>query len=183
MSDKLLNLSTVTVAVPEEGRMLRTTCPHCKQDHGIVLAHSPQEKDALTTALETLGGYNTATYGKRKGRPRKPVETRQSSVKGQRVSSNELATVERTVPYVAPHTLRPRFRYFAADRRKNPDAISPTRRRIYTLIAKSKGSGVIEADLLKRGIPHGTIQQTIHWLRENGWVKYEQETPLHAHAA
>ena len=174
MTENVLPLSTITVAVSESGRPVRTTCPHCHKNHGLLLAATPEEGAAMTATLAKLDGYSTVSYGTRKAR--RVVETRQSTVKRPRVASNDVATVER--PPVAAHTLRPRFRYFAVDRRRTSASISPSRKRIYDYIAKTAQKGMVEADLLKKGIPHGTIQQTVHWLREQGWVRHSVEAPV-----
>lgn len=186
MAKANLNVSTISVGIPDSSHTVRTVCPHCSQAHSVLLAASETEGSVMIEALKKIASVSTAdaTYRTQtrkpattaKGRPRKEVKS--VTTRTTRAAANELAVALRTAsaPPVAPHLLRPRFRYYAADRRKSPNVLSDTRRRIYAHVARSD-NGVIEADLLKKGFTHGTIQQTMHWLRENNWVRYEQEIP------
>ena len=197
MVQKLSKTSSISVGVPETAHSVSTICPSCRTSHSVLLATSEAEADAMRITLQRAAGIDVATgkatYAtetRKVGRPRKvaPVveSSRKRTVKARQTQAHDMQTLTPTAravrfktPVVPPHMLRPRFRYYAVDRRKNPDVLSPTRARIYKAVANAAARGVIEADLLKKGFVHGTIQQTMHWLRENGWVKTEKEIPAH----
>lgn len=63
-----------------------------------------------------------------------------------------------------------RLRYAVADKRLTPAraetfGMSKTRLKVYRVIYKHK-TGLLARDLMKQtGLPHGSIQQTLNWLR------------------
>lgn len=65
---------------------------------------------------------------------------------------------------------RARLKYLVADKRLTPQraetfGMSRTRLKVYKVIYKHK-TGLLARDLMKQtGLPHGSIQQTLNWLR------------------
>ena len=162
------SLSSLSVGVHESEHTVYTVCPHCHKSHRVVMAANDAESTAMQSVLSKLTGHSY--------RARFPQESKRQLIRGTaRASANESVQTIEPTRTETPITSRPRFRYYAADRRKNPDVLSPTRRKIYTVITRAHKSGVVAQDLLKRGFPHGTIQQTLHWLRQEGWVVHEEE--------
>lgn len=76
---------------------------------------------------------------------------------------------------------RPRFRYTAADRRRTPEnaafyGLSPTRQKVYKAVWGAK-RGLLAKDIMQKcKLPHGSVQQTLHWLREHKMIEHEEES-------
>ena len=64
------------------------------------------------------------------------------------------------------------------DGRRVP-VLSATRRLVYNTIASTQDGLLAREVGVKAGIGHGTVQQTLHYLRDKGLVKAE---PIHAAA-
>jgi hypothetical protein len=81
---------------------------------------------------------------------------------------------KRTTPSVPPP--RPKFIYSIEDRKLDPATakrygFSEQRLKVYQAIYDSP-KGIQAADVLtKTGLPHGTVQQILHWLRTRKLVK------------
>jgi hypothetical protein len=74
----------------------------------------------------------------------------------------------RTIRSTKP-VLKSRYRYKVADRRLRPE-LSPTRTKVYeTLLAHPEG--LVSRQLMtKARLVHGSVQQTLNWLREHKLV-------------
>ena len=76
--------------------------------------------------------------------------------------------------------LRPKFIYKVADRKLTPEqarrfGFSEQRLNVFRVIFESKG--VQSKDIMdKTGLPHGTVQQILHWLRNRKLITGEPET-------
>lgn len=69
--------------------------------------------------------------------------------------------------------IRPRFRYSVADRRKHPE-LSATREKVYRALLAAP-QGLVYRDLKARTkLVHGSVQQTLNWLRNAGLVAAEE---------
>lgn len=150
-ADKIL--STVSVGVLTGERSVSTRCPHCQEVHEVILTRSREMKAPLRerrAITPTGASENDST----------------DATKPQTLSHDERSG------RVAP---RPRFRYFAVDRRKHPKDLSDARAKVYRYVEKSGGKGIIARELVAKGIPHGTVQQTLNWLRHNELVRSEEE--------
>lgn len=89
---------------------------------------------------------------------------------------------ERRVAKVSPTfpTLQPpravRFMYRVVDKKITPESaarygFSEQRLKVYRAIHSAGVTGVQSKDILtKTGLPHGTVQQILHWLRERQLV-------------
>lgn len=175
---KIDAMSTISVGVPVGEQLVSTVCPHCAHILTVLLASSPQEADTLKQLQERLATAAQAPTPDTTARTPRP-ERRQVSTKRTHASAREMAVLLRPraqAPAPPPMTPRPRFRYYAVDRRKNP-ILSESRRKVYALAVKAGKNGIIEQDARKKNIPHGTFQQTMHWLRNAGLVRVEEETP------
>lgn len=79
-------------------------------------------------------------------------------------------------------TVRPKFCYHAKDKRMTPDTagrygLSPTRLRVYRAIYGAK-KGLLAKDIMtKLKMPHGSVQQTLNWLRNQRLVSHEIIAP------
>lgn len=59
------------------------------------------------------------------------------------------------------------------------DHLTPTRMRALKVIHDAGKAGLLARDIVKRSkLPHGSVQQTLHWLREQQLVNAEKE-PFH----
>lgn len=82
----------------------------------------------------------------------------------------------------AQATVRPKFCYHAKDKRMTPDTagrygLSPTRLRVYRAIYGAK-KGLLAKDIMtKLKMPHGSVQQTLNWLRNQRLVSHEIIAP------
>ncbi len=71
------------------------------------------------------------------------------------------------------------LKYYPADRRVKPESLekfgmSPTRLKVYKVIYRNAKRGLLARDIMtKTELPHGSVQQTLHWLREHKMVKGE----------
>ena len=76
--------------------------------------------------------------------------------------------------------LRPKFIYRVLDKKLNPEqakrfGFSEQRYTVYRTIFESKG--IQAKDIMeKTGLPHGTVQQILHWLRNRKLITGEPET-------
>lgn len=75
--------------------------------------------------------------------------------------------------------LRPKFIYKVVDKKMTPELVtrfgSEQRSSVYRVIFESKG--VQSKDIMdKTGLPHGTVQQILHWLRNRKLITGEPET-------
>ncbi len=87
---------------------------------------------------------------------------------------------ETVTPALPKPILRPKFFYRAEDRAKTPElakrmGFSDQRLKVYTVIFGTKDPrGVQSKDVMERtGLPHGTVQQILHWLRKQQWITGE----------
>lgn len=83
-----------------------------------------------------------------------------------------------TTPAAAPirtlraQVTRPRFVYHCADRRVRP-ALTPVRGKVYDAL-KASPKGLVYSDLRKKTkLVHGSVQQTLNWLRNHKYVVAE----------
>lgn len=76
---------------------------------------------------------------------------------------------------------REQYRYSARDRRMTPEqaekyGMSATRLKVFRAIYKSK-SGLLARDIMKQcKLPHGSVQQTLNWLRNHRFVTHSVES-------
>lgn len=86
--------------------------------------------------------------------------------------------LHRPTPLVA----RPKFIYRAADKRYTPEqakrfGLSPQRLKVYELIYTAGTKGIGYKDVrAKSNLPHGSVQQVLHWLRAQKLITGEPET-------
>lgn len=81
------------------------------------------------------------------------------------------AAPQRTITSPRPVVSRPRFRYQVVDRRRTYPELSARRAQVYNALLKSP-NGLVYKDLKTRThLVHGTIQQTLNWLRNAKLVK------------
>lgn len=70
------------------------------------------------------------------------------------------------------HVTRPRFVYHCADRRTRP-ALTPVRGKVYDAL-KASPKGLVYSDIRKKTkLVHGSVQQTLNWLRNHKYVVAE----------
>lgn len=79
---------------------------------------------------------------------------------------------------ILTEAVRPKFRYSAKDKRMTPESaakygLSPTRLKVYKTIYGAK-TGLLAKDIMaKCKLPHGSVQQTLNWLRNHRFVAHE----------
>lgn len=89
-----------------------------------------------------------------------------------RKPSTEAAAAETTAPVG-----RPTFLYTVKDHRLSLEqakryGLSPTRLKVLQAVYKAK-KGLKAADIMARcKLPHGSVQQTLHWLREHQMIDH-----------
>lgn len=86
----------------------------------------------------------------------------------------------------AQATVRPKFCYHAKDKRMTPEnaakyGLSTTRLKVYKAIYSGSKKGLLAKDIMKRcNLPHGSVQQTLNWLRNHRLVSHEVLTTAKA---
>jgi hypothetical protein len=90
------------------------------------------------------------------------------------------AQVHHAQPAKVKSILRPKLIYRVADKKLTPEqaerfGFTPQRLSVFKVIHESKA--VQAKDIMeKTGLPHGTVQQVLHWLRDRKIVTAEPET-------
>jgi uncharacterized Zn finger protein (UPF0148 family) len=187
LQDVRNNLSAVSVGVPQSAHSVATTCPHCQQAHTVVLAESADDAALITSAMSRLLtiATETMTDAPRVSPGRRPrlasileevKEMRGTTHKRAVVHSNERAS-KGAVANVPPYMLRPRYRYYAVDRRRHPQ-LSDSRQRVYAAIEKAGNTGITAKEIQKVAkATHGTVQQVLNYLRAQELVRFDREIP------
>lgn len=99
-----------------------------------------------------------------------PVRTVRSTAQVARPATTTAAPVRTVRSQVG--VARPRFRYVCVDRRARP-VLSEVRAKVYDTLRKHP-EGLLSRDLIKRTkLVHGSIQQTLNWLRTKKYVRAE----------
>ena len=136
------------------------------------MARKPLPREIIPFILANLDGFDAYMYGERI-----IIEPKAGAV----IRNPPEGVV---APPTAPKSiLRPKFFYRVVDRALTPElakrmGFSEQRLLVYTTIFTTKDPrGVQSKDVMDTtGLPHGTVQQILHWLRKQGLVSGEPET-------
>ena len=136
------------------------------------VARKPLPKEIIPFILANLDGFDAYMYGERI-----IIEPKAGAVIR---NPPEGVVIPPTVP--PKPILRPKFFYRVVDRALTPElarrmGFSEQRLLVYSTICQAKDPRGIQAkDVMDlTGLPHGTVQQILHWLRKQKLVNGEPE--------
>ena len=134
------------------------------------VARKPLPKEIIPFILANLDGFDAYMYGERI-----IIEPRAGAV----IRNPPEGVV---VPPVPKPILRPKFFYRVVDRALTPElakrmGFSEQRLLVYTVVYTTKDvRGIQSKEVMDQtGLPHGTVQQILHWLRKQKLVSGEPE--------
>lgn len=179
----------IVVAVPARDGLLTVTCPHCMEAffamHATDAAHAITLAQALE-AVQEAHAQDIVVVERREPGMKPPIVPTPTPVTDRReyaTARQSRATAHETTarqtrtrtpdPIVAMG--RAPFRYKVLDRRRHPN-LTPSRAKVYNVVAKYP-DGLLARDIIKKArVSHGTVQQTLNWLRSHKLVKGEPES-------
>lgn len=185
-SDRSTPAPPVVVAVPGGDGVYTVTCPHCVEAFFAVMATDQAHAVTLAQALDVLQDATAQEVRlldrRHDGDGHGPAtERRHTSLTtaARAVAKDAHAATRTPAKHATPTAVvalgRAPFRYRATDRRRKPE-LTPSRERVYRVVAKNP-NGVLARDIIKRArVSHGTVQQTLNWLRAHKLVIGEPDT-------
>ena len=134
------------------------------------VARKPLPKEIIPFILANLDGFDAYMYGERI-----IIEPRAGAVIRNPPEGVALPPAPKAI-------LRPKFFYRVVDRALTPElakrmGFSEQRLLVYTVVYTTKDPrGVQSKEVMDQtGLPHGTVQQILHWLRKQKLVSGEPE--------
>lgn len=154
--------------------------PEASAEVGALVARGTEASVCTACGNPTDAHFNNGRMvGCAQAHPmRRATDVLHRTVQVARDRSNDAAPQRReTAPRTSPlaGVAQPRFRYTSALHHRTNIAkldLSPTRAKVLQTIHDSGKAGLLSRDIIKKaGLPHGSVQQTLNWLRNHKQVR------------
>lgn len=153
--------------------LLNQDLPEASAEVGALVARGTEASVCTACGNPTDAHFNNGRMvGCAQAHPmRRATDTMRRTVQVARDRSNDAAP--RTSPFAG--MAQPRFRYTSALHHRTNIAkldLSPTRTKVLQTIHESGKAGLLARDIIRKaGLPHGSVQQTLNWLRNHKQVR------------